>query len=72
MTRDEADGGETTRACLGGATTRVDEPAAAGALALAERPLSAGEEFLPVVAPETLADEAAGTLLFTKRCSLAS
>ena len=66
-TREDADGGATTRACLVVATVRPDAPA----------PAAPGEDaaevsFAASLGPETFAAELSGAFPFTKRCSLAS
>lgn len=75
-TRDDADGGETTRACLVDTTERpdaLDVDVVAGAPAtVALRPTAEAEAPFVSFAPETFAAELAGTFPFTKRCSLAS
>jgi hypothetical protein len=74
-TRDDADGGETPRACLVDTTVRPDAPdvnVAAGApVPFAVRPATAASSF-PSLAAEVFAAEPAGAFPFTKRCSLAS
>jgi len=67
-TREDADGGATTRACLIVTTVRPDAPVT---------PDAPGEDaaevsFAASLGPETLAAELAGAFPFTKRCSLAS
>ena len=71
-TRDDADGGETTRACLVDTTVRPDADVAAGApVTVAVRPATAALSF-PALAAEVFVAEPAGVFPFTKRCSLAS
>jgi hypothetical protein len=70
-TRDDADGGATTRAWLVVATARPD------ALVTPDAPDAPGEEtaevsFAASLGPEAFAAELAGAFPFTKRCSLAS
>ena len=83
-TREDADGGETTRACLGDTTVRpgvpdpanddvaADDDIAAGPPAtFAVRPVTAAFSF-PSLTTEVFAVELGGVFPFTKRCSLAS
>jgi hypothetical protein len=65
--REEADGGAATRPCRGTTVTRA--PAAADAFVPFAAGVAGVEDSL--VAPEAVT-AAAGTLEFTKRCSLGS
>lgn len=72
MTRDEADGGEITRTCLAGVSMRPLAAGDAPGVTEADPPANVADDALREVAVETFAVEFAGTLPFTKRCSLAS
>ena len=64
-TRDDADGGATTRACLVVATVRPDAPVTPDAPGVDATEVSFAASLVP-------APELAGAFPFTKRCSLAS
>lgn len=67
-TRDDADGGATTRACLVVTTVRPDAPVTPDAFGEDAAEFS----FAASLVPETFAAELAGAFPFTKRCSLES
>lgn len=74
-TRDDADGGETTRVCLVDTTVRPDAPdsgvAAGPPATFVVLPANAAFSF-PSFAGDIFAAELAAAFPFTKRCSLAS
>lgn len=67
-TREDAEGGATTRACLVVAAVRPDAPVTPDAPGEDAAEVSLGVS----LGPETFAAELAGAFPFTKRCSLAS